>query len=212
MDTTFRMRSEILSRKIHQKLFLAECFALFCMGPSIYLYLRCSWYHWMISMQGATALCVHLKKYTSLSFALFFAVYLFIMGYSGRSDTGLQTTYTETYRTCVRTVIIHPVCVLCLKCYLVFDRLLRQLAQPLLQHAAMPRSPTRGGVRPGTVPYTARLWNESDARRISPAALLIPHTAKNVFVFVSSACCGLFFCNFESLEASRALARVRRIV
>ena len=91
----------------------------------------------------------------------------------------------------------------------IYDRL---LAQPHLQHAAMPRSPTRGGVRPGTVPYTARLWNESDARRISPAALLIPHTAKNVFVFVSSACCGLFFCNFESLEASRALARVRRIV
>ena len=32
---------------------------------------------------------------------------------------------------------------------------------------------------------------------------------KNVFVF---ACCGLFVCNFESLVASRALARVRRIV
>ena len=91
---------------------------------------------------------------------------------------GSQSTYdTSSHSSC---------CVWCFKCYLVYDRL---LAQPPLQNAAAPRSPTRSGVRPSRVPYAVRLCNESDARCISAAALLIPQSEKKMCSFLPVAAC-----------------------
>ena len=109
-----------------------------------------------------------------------------------------RSTYVHTRR---------PVCVADVGCGLLsvsrplsLDLLQRQRRISVAACNTMSLSPTRGGCRPSRVPQAARLWNESDARRVC-CLLLILHAV---------ALCKCL-CSW-SLVPSRALAYVRRVV